>query len=408
MSAPNPIHPDTRLPVPPDNRRLSRIGFALLATGGALSAAALMIDRHPARFGFAYLWGFSFLWAVVLGSLFFVAFHHINHAVWSVGMRRIAEMLAAPMWIVAILFLPILAFGVVSNQFHLFPWVDEGLVHHDHRLLQKHLYLNAPFFTVRAVAFFASWIAFAAYFVRRSLAQDRGQAGPDATLRMRRMSAPFMFIFALTVTFASIDWFMSLEPRWYSTMFSVYVFSGMVLTAFAVVTVGVLWLRDTHRLGPGLITDDHLYNLGGWLFAWTCFWAYIAFSQYMLIWYGNLPEETFYLVRRLEGGWLAISIALALARFAVPFLVLLSSQAKTHTGILWAMAILVLLGQLLDSYWLIMPQYHRAGPILGWQDLGPLLFMVGILLLCVSRFLDRYAPVAVGDPLLEESKHFHL
>jgi hypothetical protein len=186
------------------------------------------------------------------------------------------------------------------------------------------------------------------------------------------------------------------------------VFSGMVLTAFAAVTVGVLWLRDTGRLEPGLITDDHMYNLGGWLFAWTCFWAYIAFSQYMLIWYGNLPEETFYLVRRLQGPWLAVSVALALARFGVPFLVLLSRRAKTHTGILWAMSLLVLAGQFLDLYWLIMPQYHRSGPVLGWQELGPPLLMLGVLLLCVGRFLDRHPPLAVGDPLLEESKRFHL
>ena len=157
-----------------------------------------------------------------------------------------------------------------------------------------------------------------------------------------------------------------------------------------------------------MITDDHLYNLGVWLFAWTSFWAYIAFSQYMLIWYGNLPEETFFWVRRFEGGWLAVSVALGLARFAVPFLILLSRRAKTHGGILWAMAILVLLGQLLDLYWLIMPQCHAAGPVLGWQELGPLVLMVGILLLCVTRFLNRHAVVAVGDPLLEESKRFEL
>ncbi len=388
--------------------RLGRVGAVLLAVGAATCAAALLVDRDVQRFGFAYLWGYAFLWVVVLGSLFLVMLHHLAHAVWSVVVRRVAEMVAAATGIAAVLFLPILLFGVLTNPFRLFPWVDEHLVHSDHRLFKKALYLNVPFFSARAVFFFALWGAFAFYFVRTSLRQDRGQGGAEATARMRRLAAPFMLLFALTVTFASFDWLMSLEPRWYSTMFGVYVFSGMAVTAFAVLTIGVLWLRDTGRLEPGLITEDHLYNLGAWLFAWTCFWAYIAFSQYMLIWYGNLPEETFYLVHRLDGGWWFVSVALALVRFVVPFLVLLSRTAKTKTGILWVMAVLVLLGQLLDLYWLIMPQFHNAGPVLGWQELGPLVLMIGVLFVCVARFLSRHAPVAIGDPLLEESKHFHL
>lgn len=384
-------------------------GKVLLAVGAILCATALIVDRNDLpRFGFAYLWAYGFLWTLVLGSLFFVALQHLTHSTWSVVVRRVAEMLAAPMGIVAILFLPILLFGVITNQFHLFPWLDEKLVHADHRLFKKQAYLNVPFFTLRTVAFFVLWVGFAAFFVRKSLRQDRGEGGEAATLRMRRMAVPFMPIFAISATFAGLDWFMSLEPFWYSTMFGVYVFSGMTLTAFAALTLTVLWLRDTGRFEPGLITDDHVYNLGAWLFAWTCFWAYIAFSQYMLIWYGNLPEETFYLVRRFEGGWLPVSIALAVARFGVPFLLLLSSRAKTHSGILRAMAVLILLGQFLDLYWLIMPQYHKQGPVLGWQELGPPLFMVGVLLVCVSRFLKCHAPLAIGDPLLEESKRFHL
>ncbi len=387
---------------------LGRVGVVLLALGAAICAAALLVDRDVQRFGFAYLWGYAFLWVVVLGSLFLVMLHHLARAVWSVVVRRVAETVAAATGVAAVLFLPILLFGVLTDQFHLFPWVDEHLVHADHRLFKKALYLNVPFFSARAVLFFALWVAFAFYYVRTSLRQDRGQGGAEATARMRRLSAPFMVLFALTVTFASFDWLMSLEPRWYSTMFGVYVFSGMAVTAFAVLTLGVLWLRDTGRLEPGLITEDHLYNLGAWLFAWTCFWAYIAFSQYMLIWYGNLPEETFYMVRRLSGGWWFVSIALALVRFVVPFLVLLSRRAKTNAGVLRTMAVWVLLGQLLDLYWLVMPQLHGAGPVLGWQELGPLVLMIGVLLVCVARFLGRHAPVAVGDPLLEESKRFHL
>ena len=201
-----------------------------------------------------------------------------------------------------------------------------------------------------------------------------------------------MLIFALTVTFAAFDWLMSLEPHWFSTIFGVYVFSGMVLTALAAITITTIWLRGTGRLGKGVVGDGHLYNLGALLFAFVCFWAYIAFSQYMLIWYGNLPEESFFLLRRQEGGWLGFSVVLALVRFVVPFLALLSRRAKTNAVWLFWVSILILVGQLLDVYWLIMPQLHVEHPVLGWQELGPVLLVSGLVVLMLARFLRRHLP----------------
>jgi hypothetical protein len=182
----------------------------------------------------------------------------------------------------------------------------------------------------------------------------------------------------------------------------------MVVTSLAAITIATLWLRSTGRISAELVTEDHLYSLGGLLFAFACFWAYIAFSQYMLIWYANIPEETFYLHHRLEGGWLGVSIALAVVRFGVPFIALLSRRAKMNPRVLFWVSVLMLGGQLLDLYWLIMPEHHQAGPALGWQELGPLLLMTGLLILYVSRFVGRHAPVAIGDPLLDESRRFRL
>jgi hypothetical protein len=312
------------------------------------------------------------------------------------------------MWVVAILFLPVLAFCFWNNYFSLFPWLDQEHVAHDHLLQGKQAYLNLPFFAVRAAVFFALWIAFAAYFVGNSLKQDAGQRGAEATLRMRNTSAPFVMIFAVTATFAGIDWLMSLEPHWFSTIFGVYVFSGMVLTALAVITIATIWLRSSGRLGTEAVGEGHLYNLGALLFAFVCFWAYIAFSQYMLIWYGNIPEESFYMVHRLEGGWLAVSAALAVVRFVIPFLALLSRGAKTNPVRLVWVSVLLLVGQLLDLYWLIMPQIHRDGPVFGWQELGPPLLLIGVLILYFTRFLKRHLPLSVGDPLLEESRQFYI
>ncbi|UCE61310.1 MAG: hypothetical protein JSU63_06095 [Phycisphaerales bacterium] len=401
MSA-EPSHAITDLiPAPRPCAGLRNAAVILVIVGGLLSVAALISDVHRARFGFAYLWAFSFVWAVALGALFFVGLQHLVHAVWSVAVRRIAEMFAGLIWLVAILFVPLLLYCIYNDRFGLYPWLDANKVAHDSLLSGKKAYLNLPFFTVRAVVFFALWIAFAAYFTGGSLKQDAGRGGVEVSLRMRRTAAPFMMLFAVTATFASIDWLMSLEPLWFSTIFGVYVFSGMVVTSLSIISIATVWLRSSGRLGRGIVGDGHLYNLGVLLFGFVCFWAYIAFSQYMLIWYGNIPEESFYLIRRLDGGWLVLSIALALVRFVIPFLALLSRPAKINaTRLVWV-SVLLLLGQFLDLYWLIMPQIHHDQPVVGWPEFGPPLLMLGALALYISHFLKRYLPLAVGDPLPE-------
>ncbi len=402
-------HTAPLVPEPRESKRLFTVALALFVVGALLSAAAYFAgDAGRVRFGFAYLWGFTFVWTVALGSLFFVALHHLAHSIWSVVVRRVAELLAAPMWLLGLLFVPVLLFALWNDQFQLFPWLNAAVVEHDHLLQGKAPYLNFTFWTIRAVAFFAIWIGFSRFFVGRSLAQDRGEGGEKSTAKMRKFAAPFMLLFAASATFAGIDWLMSLEPHWFSTIFGVYLFAGMVLSSLAAITIITIWLVKSGRLGQGLITRHHLYNLGSLQFVFACFWAYIAFSQYMLIWYANMPEETFYLAHRLHGGWLGVSMALALVRFVIPFLALISQRAKMNTTILLWVSILMLAGQLLDLYWLIMPQVHQAGPVLGWQELGPVLLLLGAVGLFAARFIKRHSPLAVGDPLLEESRHFHL
>jgi len=396
-------------PAPQGSKRLFSIAAALFALGLLLSALAFFSgDAGRVRFGFAWLWGFSFVWSLALGSLFFIALHHLAHSIWSVVVRRVAELLTAPMWLVGLFFVPVLLFALWNDQFHLFPWLDAAHVEHDHLLQGKAPYLNFTFWTIRAVAFFAIWIGFSRFFVGRSLAQDRGEGGEPSTASMRKWSAPFMLLFAATMTFAGIDWLMSLEPHWFSTIFGVYLFAGMTLASLAAITIITLRLIKTGRLEQGLITRHHLYNLGTLQFVFACFWAYIAFSQYMLIWYANMPEETFWFAHRLHGAWLWVSIALALVRFVIPFLALLSQRAKTNPTILLWVSVLMLAGQLLDLYWLIMPQVHPEEPMLDWIELGPLLLMLGLTGFFAARFLKRHSPLAVGDPLLEESKNFHL
>ncbi len=396
------------VPAPRTSAAISRVCIGIVALGALLSIVALFDGDSRIRFAFGYLLGFMFIWSIVIGSLFFIGLQHVTHSIWSVVIRRTAETLASPVLLLAALFVPIIIFTSLPGAFHLFPWADAAIVNGDHLLEAKAAYLNIPFFVIRAVVFFAAWIVFSRFYVGRSLQQDRGLAGVSASVSMRKLSAPFMLIFAVTATFASFDWLMSLNPHWFSTMFGVYVFGGMTVSTLAAITLLTVWLMRTGRIGAGLITGEHLYSLGGLLFAFTCFWGYIAFSQYMLIWYANMPEEAFYIYNRIQGRWLDISIILGLVRFVLPFLLLLSRRAKMNPRVLVGVSVIVLAGHGLDLYWLIMPELHVEVPVFGWQELGPILFCCGLMLLLLSRFIGRHSPVPVGDPLFDASRRFHL
>ncbi len=401
--------PGIRLPAPEIPRPLARAGWALAAAGAALILLALSVGSWRRGLPAGWLLGFSWAWTLTLGALFFVALHHATHAVWSVGVRRAAEAIAAAAAPAGLLVLPVLAFAAWPHAFPLFERAEAPHGHEDSLLAFRRAYQSAPFFAARGLAFAAVGAAFAAYFVGRSLRQDRGEGGVEATLRLRRASIGFLLAFAATVTLASFDWLMGLEPEWHSAVFGVYVFAGMTAAALAAVALATLGLRRAGRLGDaGTATDDHLYSLGGLLFAFTCFWAYIAFSQFMLVWYANLPEEAGFFQRRFRHGWLAVTIALCIARFALPFLLLLPRRAKRDGRALALASAVVLAGQAIDLYWIIMPAVHRDGPVLGPAEAGPALLATGLVLLCVARFLGRHAPVPLGDPLLEECRRFRL
>jgi hypothetical protein len=381
--------------------------FGLIAVGTLLSLIGIVFF-DATRVAFGYLWGFSFAWNLVLGCLFFVALHHATHAVWSVVVRRVAEMYASLMPLVAVMVLPLLLLVFAHNFFEVYPWSNPEHVHGDHILEGKTPYLNIPFFVVRALFFVAVWTAFARVFVGRSLRQDEEESNIQETRVMRRWSVVFFPIFALTITFAAFDWLMSLDPHWFSTIYGVYIFAGMTATGLAAITISVIWLRARGLLGENVVRAEHLYNLGALLFTFTCFWAYIAFSQFMLIWYGNIPEETIYFVERMQPGWKGVTFVLAILRFIVPFFLLLSRPSKSNPALLVFVSCLILVGQMLDLFWLIMPSLDAEAPHLGWQELGPVILLAGVLLLSIAKFLSRHKMLAVGDPLFEQSRNFHL
>ncbi|NQU42022.1 quinol:cytochrome C oxidoreductase [bacterium] len=394
-------------PHPRVGGRMVRLaGLPVAGVGGLLSLLALVFS--PQLFGFSWLVGFGLIWAVCVGALFLIAMHHITGAIWSVVVRRSAEALVSAMPVLILFFVP-----VVLMSGWIFEWTHEDVMASDPILSGKSAYLNLPFFILRAAAFLSIWGIFGWYFVRRSLKQDDGSEGPEVTHGMRRTSAPFAILFALSVTFAAFDWYMSVQPHFFSTIFGVYMFAGLAVSGQAGVVLVVLWLRrkgclvDKTAAFGQIIDDARLYHMGTLLFAFSCFWGYIAMSQFLLIWYANLPEEGFWFVDRWKDGWAWISVLLMFTRFVFPFLILLSRKAKSSTTTLAAVSILALFGQVVDLYWLVMPEAPENTSVFIWQVIGPLLLAVGLVLIAVGRFVSRHSAIPVGDPLLEESRMYH-
>ncbi len=379
---------------------LAALGAAGLL-GGLLSGWLQGDDL--AHFYHTYLATYSFFLSLALGALFFVLLQHVTHAGWSVSVRRLAEILAGTLPALAVLFLPIAA-AVIGRSPVLYEWADPQAVQADELLLHKQPYLNAPFFALRTVIYFAVWVFLARYYLKRSLAQDDSQE-PQLTLAMERASPLGLLLFAATVTFASFDWLMSLEPRWFSTIFGVYYFSGAVLGALAAMILMAVALQARGYLRDSIQTE-HYHDLGKLLFAFVVFWGYIAFSQYLLMWYANLPEETVWYLPRIQGPWGVVSVALLLGHLLIPFLGLLPRTAKRRKPVLAFWAAWLLAIHWLDLYWLVMPSLDPGRIVFGLTDILCLVGQ-GCLMAAAAASLARgRSLLAVGDPRLGESLAF--
>src|SRR5687767_2793761 len=286
--------------IPPGHswNRMPVIG-AVAALLGIVACAILGLS-NPKQFFFSWLVSFLFFLSLALGALFFVLTQYAAQAGWGIVLRRIAETVFATIPVMAALFLPLLL-----GLHDLFEWSHADAVEHDALLRWKAPYLNVPFFLIRAAIYFGSWSFMAILYYRGSSGQDV-TGDPGVSARLRRLAGPAIIVLALTQTFASIDWIMSLTPHWYSTIFGVYFFAGSFVGFIALLSVIVVAMRRAGLLDT-IISDEHLHDIGKLLFAFTAFWAYIAFSQFFLMWYANLPEETTWYKARIEGSWLRIS-----------------------------------------------------------------------------------------------------
>jgi hypothetical protein len=300
--------------------------------------------------------------------------------------------------------LALLAVPVLLGMHYLYEWTDPDAVAADPGLSGKAAYLNPTFFVIRVVIYFAVWVGLARFFFRTSLKQDEtGDVG--LTLRMQWVSGPAMLLFAVTITFAAFDLLMSLDPHWYSTIFGVYYFAGGVVGFFALLAVAAASVQALGRL-PRSITTEHYHDLGKLVFAFVVFWAYIAFSQYLLIWYGDIPEETHWYLKRQTGDWTAVSLLLLFGHFVVPFLVLISRKTKRWKGALGLVAIWVLLIHWVDIYWLVIPEMSPGRAPLGLPELGCFVGLGGLFLAAAALRLRDHALIPEGDPRVAESLTF--
>jgi hypothetical protein len=380
-------HPFTKLPA---------IGFGLAIVGAF--ALALFGAGDPGRFFAAWLVAFTFFLSIALGCLYFVLIHTAMAGSWGIVVRRIAENAAATIPLFALLFLPIV-FGMHS----LYHWTHADAVAHDHLLQVKQPYLNEAFFYTRAALYFVVWSAIALWYRRLSRRQDTDR-DPALTQRLRRYSGALLVPLAVTHTFAAFDWLMSLAPHWYSTIFGVYAFAGGLVAGFALMALAAVALQRG-GLVPG-ITTEHFHDLGKLLFAFTVFWAYIAFSQFFLIWYGNIPEETIFYKVRLASGFEALTILLALGHFVVPFFFLMPRTTKRNAATLVAAALWLLAMHWVDVYWLVVPSIEGLSARPGIVDFAAMLAAGGAFLGAFGLLLVRSPLVPHGDPRLPESLAF--
>lgn len=374
--------------------------FAALSFVGLIAFIVTLIN-DPQRAWLAYLVPFFYFTSLALGGLFFTAIQHVSKAGWSVNVRRVSEALAA--------FLPFAAVGgliFLIGAPELYSWLQPEKVAADPLLQHKAPYLNWPFFLIRIIGFFVLWLWFSKLIIGRSLNQDR-TGDETLTHKQVRTSIAFLLVFALSYSFFSVDLLMSLEPHWFSTIFGVYTFAGLFQSTLAFMILALLYLRKKGLLQQ-YVTEDHMHDLGKFLFAFTVFWAYIAFSQYMLIWYANLPEETIFIIPRSEHGWMWVSLGLIVFKFVVPFFALLPRWAKRTPTHLAAVSVLILIMQYVDLYWLAYPAFFHEEVKFSLPEILIFLGFLGLFLMALTRFLSKHKVIAARDPRIHESLHHHV
>jgi hypothetical protein len=371
-------------------RRFLTIGLA----GCLLSLLGLW--TNPTQFFQSYLTAYMFLLGVTLGCLALGMVHQLSGGGWGVLIRRQIGAASRVLPVLTVLFLPIV-FGLR----YLYPWTHADVVAGDELLQHKQFYLNIPFFLVRTFVYFLVWNSLTYFLNAWSLEQDR-TGNPRLARRMQVLSAGGLVGYGLTITFASFDWLMSLEPHWFSTIYGVLVMGGQGLSAMAFLIVILAWLSRRPPLRD-IAAPAHFHDLGNLLLAFVMLWAYFAFSQYLIIWSGNLPEEIAWYLHRLQTGWRLVAVLLVVFHFVVPFLLLLSRAVKREARTIVKVAVGILMMRLVDLHWLVAPEFHRQGISASWLDVLLPISLGSLWLGFFIRELRDRALLPVYDPQFDET-----
>jgi len=366
---------------------------ALIVAGAGILLCLLGLFLDQAQFFRSYLFAYLFWLSMALGSFTIIMIHHLTSGDWGVLLRRPLEAGALTLPLLALLFIP-LVFGLP----YIYEWARPAAVAADELLQHKQSYLNVPFFLLRALFYFICWIGIAWLLSRWSLEQDR-TGNPALLPRLQKLSAGGLVLFGLTVTFAFIDWIMSLSPHWYSTIYSVMVATGAILQAFAFVIIVVYLLAERGLLGT-LVTPKLFNDFGSLLFAFVMLWAYMAFSQFLLIYSGNLTEEIPWYIRRLEGGWKWVALAIVLFSFALPFALLTSRELKRNARLVAGVSVVMVGIRMVDIFWLVAPEFHAGGLSIHWLDLATLVSIGGLWVAAYIWLLKRHPLLPMRDPRL--------
>jgi hypothetical protein len=443
------------------------VGGGVGVLGLAVAAlVALLTEGGWTRFGFAYLTNFAFFLSLALAALCFIAIQHVTRSAWSVTVRRLWEILAGALPVFAVLFLPLWLIVILGHG-NVYPWAqpvpaefvdgsggygghaqveaapppyadvanpddaahgapgagaenaayavdyEAGGEHkkskYDALTHKKRPYLNANFFTIRWIFYFALWIGLARFLLRTSRKQDHSREARLSVL-MEKVSAPALVLFALVTTFAAFDLVKSLDPHWFSTIFGVYYFAGGMLGFFSLTIIALALLKRRGYLET-VVNREHQHDLGKWLFVFVFFWGYIAFSQYMLIWYGNIPEETLWFAHRgadtaSPNPWSGVLLALLFGHLLIPFAGLLSRHVKRRFPLLVFWSVWLLVFHWIDIWWLVMPAYDSHSLVFGVPEIATFLGIGGLFLAGVGWVAGDKPLVPLGDPRLPEALHF--
>lgn len=376
-------------------------GMATKVGAAGIVALAASYFVWGERFFQSYLTGYLLWLGLTLGCLAILLLHHLVSGAWGHIIQRMAESGTRNLAVMGVLFVPILL-----GMEELYPWTDEAVVAASHVVGHKTGYLNVPFFVVRAILYFALWIGTAVLLRRWSARQD-ARPDPSITRTLKLFSGPALILFVIAATLASVDWMMSLEPEWFSTIYGMSFIVGAVLTALCF-CVFILARIAGHKPYADILTTRHAHHLGNLIFAFTILWAYMAFSQYLIIWSGNLPEDNMWYLRRTETGWAAVALVLLVGHFFVPFFVLLSRKSKRVLRRLQFVAAYLIVMRLIDLFWLTAPAFDASAVSVHALDLIAPVAIGGVWVAVFARWLRTRPILPLNDPRFgKDGFHIH-